>query len=179
MRLLSFYDAEDQDAEGGEPAKQIRGGTSKHFCLKKFKDHILAIKDADLYVTICPEYKCYRRLTYHAPEEHPVGGNKWEIQICENGAGEIEPFDDKTKAIERFLEIVEEDGEHWESDFELEDLKVKGVRKDKIEQMRPPEDHEATQKAAENVIRALDESDYSREQVHAILKWALYISTQA
>ena len=70
-------------------------------------------------------------------------------------------------------------------DIDLEvNFFTKGVPERQIENVRRPNDHgEALEfnpegRIAARVIAALDKTGYSREQVHAIAHWILYLSTQ-
>lgn len=152
-----------------ENAEPLISGINKRSCLRKLEKYIEELESIQLDLIVEQGYKSTRRLIYENKE--------FNIEINENGAGEIESFNERDKAIKRFLEIVEEKGDHW--DLEQESLFVEGVKEEEIVHQRSPDSHEATQEAAEKVIKALDDAGYNRKQVHAIAKWVQYLSTQA
>lgn len=152
-------------------------GTHKRSTLGKLEKYIETLEDIQLDLQIEQSFKDTRRLT------HDGTGKKFHIEINVNGAGEIVEFDDRKKAVERFLEIVDEKGDHWNYE-QTESLFVEGVFDDAKEQQhqyvqKPEIDDEPTKQAAERVITALDNSGYSRGQVNAIAKWVRYLATQA
>lgn len=93
-------------------------GQDKSACLAELRNH-LETKEFNS-VVIHTGYKEKRGLftRVHAlidldymPED---SGTDFVIDISENGGGEFEDYASRQEAIDRFLCIVEEKGEHWD-----------------------------------------------------------------
>lgn len=101
--LTVFHQGEEID----ETPMDFKAAT-KAEALKKLRSWLMKLPNDSLEIKVSFEYKEYRKLT-------AVEGG-YEIDININGAGETAEFRDRKKAIERFVDICSENGEHWDTE---------------------------------------------------------------
>lgn len=96
---------------GLKAENEVIEGKDRDEVLSKLKESMNQATDEQLNgVEVNPEYKSYRRIA----KDPDAPNNPWSVEVSENGVGETESFTDREKAIERFVEVIAEDGDHWD-----------------------------------------------------------------
>lgn len=84
-------------------------GKNREAALENLRKALKAASDDEINeVQITVAYKEYRRIFLDEED------NKWKIDISENGCGEYREYGSRAKAIDAFMFMCSEKGEHWD-----------------------------------------------------------------